>query len=288
MATRPQGFDAVAAPSQHPMVPRPHRVRHRRRESRDTVTLALEPLDASRVVCQPGQFNMLYCFGIGEIPVSVSGYARPGRPVLHTVRGVGAVSAALCQAKLGQVIGVRGPFGIGWGLDAAEGADLLLVAGGLGLAPLRSALNFALAQRGRFGRLALLVGARSPAEMIFANELKRLGERQDLQIEIIVDRATPTWAGQVGVVTQLLAHVALDPARTLALVCGPEVMMRFTATALLGRGLRADQIRVSLERNMKCAIGWCGHCQLGPEFVCRDGPVRTWAQAEPLLAVKER
>jgi NAD(P)H-flavin reductase len=249
----------------------------------------LEPLDGSDAVTwQPGQFNMLYCFGIGEIPVSVSGHARPGKPLLHTVRSVGAVSAALCQVRTGEVIGVRGPFGTGWGLEAEEGADLVLVAGGVGLAPLRSALEFALVERRRFGRLVLLVGARSPEELIFAKELERLRGRKDLEVEVTVDRATPAWEGHVGVVTQLLPEAAFDPARVLALVCGPEVMMRFTATALLGQGVRVDQIRVSLERNMKCAIGWCGHCQLGPEFVCKDGPVRSWAQAAPLLAVKER
>jgi NAD(P)H-flavin reductase len=280
---------APRAAHQHPMAPRPHRVRSRRRETHDTVTLALEPVDGSDAVgCQPGQFNMLYCFGIGEIPVSASGQARPGRPVLHTVRSVGAVSAALCRMKVGEVIGVRGPFGTGWGLDAEEGADLVLIAGGVGLAPLRSALDFALGQRRRFRRLVLLVGARAPEELIFAREVRRLRNRPDVQVEVTVDRASPGWDSHVGVVTQLLSMAKFDPAGALALVCGPEVMMRFTATALLGRGLRAEQIRVSLERNMKCAIGWCGHCQLGPEFVCKDGPVRTWAQAAPLLAVKER
>ncbi len=278
----------MVALSQHPMVPRPHRLRSRRRETHDTVTLALEPLDTSDVAaCEPGQFNMLYCFGIGEIPVSVSGRARPGGPVLHTVRSVGAVSAALCRMRAGEVIGVRGPFGVGWGLDVAEGADLVLIGGGVGLAPLRSALDFALAERRRFGRVVLLVGARAADELIFAEELQRLLTRQDLQVEVTVDRATPTWRGHVGVVTQLLSAANFDPASVLALVCGPEVMMRFTAMALLGRGVGAEQIRVSLERNMKCAIGWCGHCQLGPEFVCKDGPVRSWAQAAPLLAVKE-
>jgi NAD(P)H-flavin reductase len=271
------------------MVPRLHRVRRRRRETHDTVTLALEPLDGSDVViCRPGQFNMLYCFGIGEIPVSVSRQAQPGGPLLHTVRSVGAVSAALCRARTGEVIGVRGPFGSGWGLDVAAGTDLVLIAGGVGLAPLRSALDLALAERRRFGKLVLLVGARSPEELIFAKELERLRSRRDVQVEVTVDRATPSWAGHVGVVTQLLPEAAFDPTRVLALVCGPEVMMRFTATALLGRGLTAEQIRVSLERNMKCAIGWCGHCQLGPEFVCKDGPVRSWSQAAPLLTVKER
>lgn len=279
---------AMAALSTHPMVPRPYRLRSRRRETHDTVTLALEPLDAGDAVdFQPGQFNMLYCFGIGEIPVSVSGRRRGRGAVLHTVRSVGAVSAALCRTRVGGVIGVRGPFGAGWGLDDAEGADLVLIAGGVGLAPLHSAVGFVLARRRRFGRVVLLVGARTPEELIFAKELLRLQTRRDVQVEVTVDRANPAWGGHVGVVTQLLPAAKFDLAKVVALVCGPELMMRFTATALLGRGLRAEQIRLSLERNMKCAIGWCGHCQLGGEFVCKDGPVRTWAQVGPLLAVKE-
>jgi NAD(P)H-flavin reductase len=183
---------------------------------------------------------------------------------------------------------VRGPFGRGWGVEEAEGADLVLVAGGIGLAPLRSALHYALARRRHFGRLVLLAGARSPGEVVFRRELARLSARNDLVTEVTVDRAGPDWRHHVGVVTQLIPGASFDPASALVLVCGPEVMMRFTATALLARGISPERIRVSLERNMQCAIGWCGHCQLGPEFVCKDGPVRTWAQAASLLAVKER
>jgi NAD(P)H-flavin reductase len=273
---------------QHPMVPRLHRVRRRWRESHDTVTIALEALDADDVAYEPGQFNMLYRFGVGEVPISISGRHRPGKPLLHTIRAVGAVSAALCQARTGETVGVRGPFGTGWKIDDAEGADLVLVAGGIGLAPLRSALHHALARRRRFGRLVLLVGARSPEEVVFRRELARLEGRQDLVAEVTVDRAGSDWRHHVGVVTQLIPGAPIDPASALALVCGPEVMMRYAATALLGRGMTPDRIRVSLERNMKCAVGWCGHCQLGPEFVCKEGPVRTWAQAASLLAVRER
>jgi NAD(P)H-flavin reductase len=273
---------------QHPMVPRLHRVRRRWRESHDTVTIALEALDGEDVAYQPGQFNMLYQFGVGEVPISISGRHRPGKPLLHTIRAVGAVSAALCQARSGQMVGVRGPFGTGWKVEEAEGADLVLVAGGIGLAPLRSALHYALARRRRYGRIALLVGARSPGEVVFRRELARLGGRHDLVAEVTVDRAGSDWRHHVGVVTQLIPGVPFDPASALALVCGPEVMMRYAATTLLGRGMAPDRIRVSLERNMQCAIGWCGHCQLGPEFVCKDGPVRTWAQAAPLLAIRER
>jgi NAD(P)H-flavin reductase len=270
------------------MVPRPYRVRRRWYESPDTVTMSLEALDGIDLSYQPGQFNMLYSFGVGEVPVSISSHHRRGRPLHHTIRVVGAVSMALGRAKRGDVIGVRGPFGTGWGVDDAEGADLVLVAGGIGLAPLRSALHRALNRRRRFGRVVLLVGARSPDEIVFRRELDRLAGRQDIDVELTVDRAGPGWRGNVGVVTQLIPRAPFDPANALALVCGPEVMMRFTATALLGRGMPPERIRVSLERNMQCAIGWCGHCQLGPEFVCKEGPVRSWAQAAPLLSVKER
>jgi NAD(P)H-flavin reductase len=271
----------------HPMAPRPHRVQRRWRENHDTVTIALEPVDGDEAPYRPGQFNMLYSFGVGEVPVSISGPYRAGRPVLHTIRAVGAVSRALCRLGPGEVVGVRGPFGTDWGLDAAEGADLLIVAGGIGLAPLRPALRVALTRRARLHRLVLLVGARTPEEIIFRQELERLQGRADLITRLTVDRAGPDWRQAVGVVTQLIPSVRFDPQNALALVCGPEVMMRFTAAALLERGVAADRIRVSLERNMKCAIGWCGHCQLGREFVCKDGPVRSWADAAPLVLVKE-
>jgi NAD(P)H-flavin reductase len=270
------------------MVPRPYRVRRRWHESHDTVTMSLEALDGIDLSHQPGQFNMLYSFGVGEVPISISGHYRRGGPLLHTLRVVGAVSAALGRAKRGDVIGVRGPFGTGWGVDDAEGTDLVLVAGGIGLAPLRSALHHALRRRRRFERVVLLVGARSPEEIVFRRELDRLAAREDIAVEVTVDRAGQGWRGNVGVVTQLIPRASFDPTNALALVCGPEVMMRFCATALLGRGMPPERIRVSLERNMQCAIGWCGHCQLGPEFVCKEGPVRSWAQAAPLLAVKER
>lgn len=270
------------------MVPRAYRVRRRVRESHDTVTLSLYPVDGIEVPYRPGQFNMLYSFGVGEVPISISGHHRPGRPLLHTIRAVGAVSTALCRARAGEVIGVRGPFGTGWDIEDADGADLVLVAGGIGLAPLRSALRYALARRRHFGQIVLLVGARSPEEVVFTPELARLRARPDVVVEVTVDRATTGWHHHVGVVTQLVDGVPFDAGRALALVCGPEVMVRFAAAALTGRGVAPGQIRVSLERSMKCAIGWCGHCQLGPEFVCRSGPVRSYEQAAPLLAVKER
>jgi NAD(P)H-flavin reductase len=270
------------------MVPRLYRVRRRWRENHDTISLSLDPLQRPNTAHRPGQFNMLYCYGVGEVPISISSHPDPGRPLLHTIRAAGPVSTALCRAKQGETVGVRGPFGTGWDVEDAEGADLVLIAGGIGLAPLRSALRYALAKRRHYGRLVLLVGARSPEEMVFRRELNRLSSRPDVITAMTVDRAGPAWRHHVGMVTQLIPAAPFDPASALALVCGPEVMMRFTATALLGRGMPAERIRLSLERNMKCAIGWCGHCQLGSQFLCKDGPVRSWIEAAPLLAVKER
>jgi anaerobic sulfite reductase subunit B len=262
-----------------------YRVSSRLEETHDTVSLTLEPAEDPIAACRPGQFTMLYSFGVGEIPISVSG--PPGQPALtHTIRSVGAVSAALCAAQPGHVIGVRGPFGTSWDDADAAGRDLLLVAGGIGLAPLRPALLAALAQPGRYRRIIVLAGARSPAELIFAPEYGGWRER-GASVDITVDKADASWPGQVGVVTQLIGRAQLDPPLTTALMCGPEVMMRITGRALTAAGLPAARVWISLERNMQCGIAECGHCQLGPLLLCRDGPVVNFEVAEPLLAVRE-
>ncbi len=263
-----------------------YRVSSRQEETHDTVTITLEPAGEPIAAFRPGQFTMLYSFGVGEIPISVSG--PPGVPTLtHTIRAVGAVSAALCAAQPGQVIGVRGPFGTSWDhAEAAANRDLLLVAGGIGLAPLRPALLEALAQPGRYRRIIMLAGARSAAELVFAAEYGRWRER-GAEVAITVDKADASWPGQVGVVTQLIGRAHLDPARTTALICGPEVMMRITARTLTAAGLPPASIWISLERNMQCGTAECGHCQLGPLLLCRDGPVVNFGLAEPLLTVRE-
>jgi len=260
-------------------------VSSRRAETHDTVTITLEPAGDPIPAFRPGQFTMLYAFGIGEIPISISGSA--GQPALtQTIRAVGAVSTALCSSTTGQLVGVRGPYGTSWDETDAAGQDLLLVAGGIGLAPLRPALLAALAQRQLYRRVVVLIGARSPAELVFASEHEAWRNR-GAQVEITVDKADASWHGNVGVVTQLIGRAGLDPPRTKALICGPEVMMRLTARSLLAAGMSAASIRMSLERNMQCGVAECGHCQLGPLLLCRDGPVLSYEVAEPLLAVKE-
>jgi len=269
---------------QHAM-PARYRVTSSQGETADTVTLVLRPVDHPIEPHQPGQFTMLYAFGVGEVPISISGPAD-GPDLVQTIRSVGAVTRALCAAGPGQLVGVRGPYGTDWDVGGAAGRDVLLVAGGIGLAPLRPALLSLLAARDRFRRITLLIGARSPAELLFASQLAAWRER-GADVEVTVDRAAAGWAGNVGVVTQLIDRAEIDAAATLALLCGPEVMIRLAARALCARGVAPGSIRVSLERNMRCGIAECGHCQLGPLLLCRDGPVVSYQQAAPLLAVQE-
>jgi NAD(P)H-flavin reductase len=233
-----------------------------------------------------GQFNMLYAFGVGEVPVSVSGQFPDG-PFTHTVRAVGPVTEAICRSRRGDVLGLRGPFGSGWPVDEVAGKDVVIVAGGIGMAPLRGAVQQLLARRDEFERLTLLYGARTPRDLLYQRELSRWRSRFDVEVEVTVDSATGDWRGNVGVVTGLIARAAFDPARTLAMVCGPEVMMRYTVAELKDRGVPEDAIYISMERNMKCAVGFCGRCQFGPRFICKDGPVFRYDLVAPFLRIRE-
>jgi NAD(P)H-flavin reductase len=240
-------------------------VTERRRETHDTWTLRLD----GDLPIAPGQFAMLYAFGAGEAPISVS--AVDGG-VEHTIRAVGAVTSALCEAE---TIGVRGPYGNTWPLEEAAGREVVVVAGGIGLAPLRPVV------RALGSRAIVLYGARAPQELLYVDELASWGA------QVTVDAPSAGWDGPVGVVTKLIERADFDPASAAAMICGPEVMMRFAAAALLERGMPADAIWVSLERGMRCGVGHCGHCQLGRLLICRDGPVFRYDLVEPLLRVAE-
>lgn len=280
IATWPAGAPA--------MTPVPYRVSTRAVENRDSSTLRLEPVREALSAPLPGEFMMMYAFGIGEVAISVSGVPTGSdRTITHTIRSVGAVSRALHDADPGEVIGMRGPFGTNWGMAEAVGRDLVIVAGGVGLAPLRPVVLEALAERHRFGRVTLIAGARSHDDFLFADELQAWTRDDTIEVHLTVDVPVQGWPGEVGFVTEPLRRVPLRPANTTAFLCGPEPMMRNAANALLRKGIAANDIRVSLERNMQCGIGWCGHCQLGPLLLCRDGPVVGYGVAEPLLAVKE-
>ncbi|MER5601308.1 FAD/NAD(P)-binding protein [Streptomyces sp. NPDC002265] len=263
--------------------PLPYRVVDRRDETHDTATLVLEPAGEALAPFAPGQFAMLYAFGVGEIPVSVSRLAD-GHRVTHTIRAVGAVSRALCALPTGGWVGARGPFGTAWDTAAAHGNDLLVIAGGIGIAPLRPLVDTVVAGPHLFGRLSVLAGARTPADLLYEDDFPAWEEPFGA---VTVDRPSAGWTGRVGVVTTLLREARFTPSDTVAFLCGPEVMMRATARALIHQGVRPDRIQVSLERNMRCAVGHCGHCQLGPLLLCRDGPVVRYDRAEPILNVRE-
>jgi NAD(P)H-flavin reductase len=260
-------------------------VRFRRRETHDTWTLRLEPVSGEPLRPSPGQFTMVYAFGVGEVPISFSG--DPRGPLVHTVRAVGPVTTAICAARRGSVLGVRGPFGNTWPVAAAAGRDIVIVAGGIGLPPLRPALHELLHHRADFGEVALLYGARTPDDLVFRAELGRWAAREDLQLDVTVDTAESGWTGKVGVVPKLVASARFDPGAATAFIVGPEIMMRFSARALLERGVPRDQIYISMERNMQCGMGHCGHCQLGPTLICRDGPVYRYDLIEDWLEVRE-
>ena len=230
---------------------------------------------------------MLYVFGVGEVPISISGDPAQPEILVHTTREVGTVTRAMRALKQGDVVGVRGPYGSVWPVKAAEDHDLVLVAGGIGLAPLRPALYHAVANRERYGRVVLLYGARTPEDILYKGELRKWRSKFDLEVFVTVDRATGTWQGSVGLVTTLIKRAPFDPHRTVAMLCGPEVMMRFTAQELLKRGVPDSSVYLSLERNMKCAIGFCGHCQFGPHFVCKDGPVFAYDHVRRLINLWE-
>jgi NAD(P)H-flavin reductase len=272
----------AALPEPGVMAPRPFRVERKRRETHDTWTLSLVPIQGEPLDAAPGQFTMLYAFGIGEVPISVS-----GPPLVQTIRAVGPVTRALCRATRGTVVGVRGPFGTSWPVEQAAGSDLLVVAGGVGLPPVRPALYHALAHRTDYGRVILLYGARTPADIVFRKEIEQWRSRLDLEVDVTVDAAADGWRGKVGVVTTLISRATIDPDSTVAFVVGPEVMMRFTARALVDEGLSSAQIWISMERSMKCGVGLCGHCQFGPSLVCRDGAVYPYPAIEPYLGVRE-
>jgi NAD(P)H-flavin reductase len=277
--------DAMVAAD--PMLPRLARVRHRRRDGPDIWTLDIETEGMEEFPFRPGQFNMLTAFGIGEIAISISGDPADPARLIHTVRAVGPVSAALTKLRADDRFALRGPFGSAWPVEEARGADVIVVAGGLGLAPLRPAIYRLLAERGRYGRVVLLYGTRGPGDILFETELESWRRRLDVEVEVTVDHGTPEWHGHVGVVTNLIGRAEFDPMHSVALICGPEIMMRFAVKALNEAGLQNEEIYLSMERNMKCAVGFCGHCQLGPVFVCKDGPVFRYDRVRPMLAVKE-
>jgi NAD(P)H-flavin reductase len=235
---------------------------------------------------KPGQFSMLYLPGIGEVPISISSDPAEPQQLGYTIRYAGNVTRALSRMEVGEVIGMRGPYGSAWPLERIRGNDICIVTGGIGLAPLRPAIYNLIHQRADFGRIFLLYGARTPGDLLYTAEFAAW-EEHNIQVRTTVDRADEQWRGQVGVVPMLFYHLRLDPKRTTVLTCGPEIMIRFVIYEALARRVPKEQIYVSMERNMKCAVGFCGHCQFGPTFICKEGPVLSYAQVEPFFGVED-
>jgi NAD(P)H-flavin reductase len=280
--------DPIAPAAAVPMLPALYMIQQVRTETADTFTLELLPANGGpRLAYKAGQFNMVYVPGVGEVPISISGDPVKAAGLLHTTRAVGTVTNAMRRLSTGDVVGIRGPFGVGWPIEACEGHDIIIVAGGIGLAPLRPALYRLLAERDRYGRLVLLYGCRTPTDLLFRREIELWRSRLDMHVYVTVDRAAGKWHGYVGVVTTLIPKAPIDKTRTIAMICGPEVMMRFSAMKLVERGVPAANVHVSIERNMKCGIGLCGHCQYGPAFVCKDGPVFAYDRVRDLMALRE-
>lgn len=270
------------------MAPVPFVIKKTQRDTDDTFTIELCDTERGQGISfAPGQFNMLYVFGVGEIPISISGDPTSTKTLIHTVRVVGAVSRAIRRLKAGDIIGVRGPFGSHWPVERAEGNDVILIAGGIGLAPLRPALYYLLANRKKYGKITLLYGTRTPSDILYRAELEQWRARFDLEVEVTVDRSDGDWWGNVGVVPTLIPRAPFDPLNAIAMTCGPEVMMRFSVMALRKSGMATRNIYVSMERNMKCAIGLCGHCQYGGKFVCKDGPVFNYDEVAALFNKRE-
>lgn len=278
----------MIAPARDPMLPRPFRVGKIVRETGDTVTFELFPRDGDRAVpFAPGQFNMLYAAGVGEVPISISGDPARTDRLVHTLRAVGTVTRAFLGLKRGDAVGVRGPFGTHWPMEAAVGKDVVIATGGIGLAPLRPAIYEIIARRERYGRVVLLYGARTPLDILYGDELGVWKGKHEIDVQVTVDRATDDWRGRVGVVTMLIPRAGFDPRNTVSMICGPEVMARFAVAGLDRRGVLPHNIYVSMERNMKCGVGLCGHCQFGPGFVCKDGPVFAYDQVAGIFDTAE-
>lgn len=283
----------IPAATAHPLNPwqaHPVRIDRILKEARGVATYDLIFQDsdvAEEYAFQAGQFNMLYLPGLGEIAISISGDPGSAGSVPHTIRQSGEVTRSLARMEVGSTIGLRGPFGTCWPMDECSGRDVVLVAGGIGLAPLRSVIYQLLANRERYGRLTLVIGARESTNLLYSSEYDDW-RRRGFDVQVTVDRGSDAWQGNIGMVTALLDRLVLpDAGNTLLMTCGPEVMMWYTIQGAMSRGLKQKSLYLSLERNMNCAIGLCGHCQFGPQFICKDGPVFRFDRVASILKVDD-
>jgi NAD(P)H-flavin reductase len=274
----------------NPYLPRPAEIVERRMQAPGVYTFRLrfrDPKLREAYRFLPGQFNMVYAFGAGEVAISVVSDPREPELLDHTIRIVGNVTRILERMKKGETIGLRGPYGSAWPLEEARGKDVIVVTGGLGCAPVVSVINYVVNRRASFGRLKILHGIKTPKDLLYRERFSAWRKIPDTEVHLTSDQPGEGWKYSVGVVTNLFDRVEIDPQNSVVMMCGPEVMMRRAVHALLARGLSPERIYLSLERNMKCAVGFCGHCQLGPAFVCKDGPVFRYDRIRPWLETQE-
>jgi NAD(P)H-flavin reductase len=271
-----------------PLLPRPHRVSAVTVEAPSVVTLDMVPTDGDRPIrFRPGQIGMIGLPGVGEVPISFSSDPADTSMVSMTIRGVGAVTDALTGLQPDAAVGLRGPYGRAWPLGLTDDRDVLVIAGGLGMCPLRSLVTEAASRQGRLRSLSVLHGARTPSDLLFKVDLDAWRRRPEMKLFLTVDQPAADWTGEVGTVATLLDRAVVDPGNTLAMVCGPDVMLGVIGESLVTLGLGPGQVWVTMERNMKCAVGLCGHCQFGPFFLCKEGPVFGWEDVADLFRVSE-
>ena len=272
-----------------PMVPEVYEKLSFKEETVDTFTMELQAVDRknNKFKFLPGQFCMLHVFGVGESAISISGDPSKHDTIVHTVRNVGLVTKALKELPVGATLGVRGPFGTAWPVEEARGKDVVVMTGGIGLAPLRPMIYEILSNRKHYGKVSLLYGARTPSDILYAEEIKKWEKTNDMEVIVTVDKADSTWQGNVGVVTGLLQKTKIAKNNVIALICGPEIMIHYSVLELEKIGLQQKDIYVSMERNMQCGVGYCGHCMVGSKFICKNGPVLRYDNAEQLLKVRE-
>jgi len=272
-----------------PYVPYEAEIVERVQESDTIFTLRLrftDPAVQAAYRFQPGQFNMVYLYGVGEVPISIVSDPLDEHLLDHTIRRVGRVTEGLAQLKAGDRIGIRGPYGRGWPLQQVEGRDVAVITGGLGCAPVVSVINYVMRRRESYGKLTIIQGVKHSRDLIYRDRYQAWSEAPDTQVLIAASSSDALWPWHAGPVTDLFAQAQFDPDNTTAMMCGPEGMMIAGAGLLAQRGLAEDAIYLSMERNMQCAVGLCGHCQYGGRFICKDGPIFSYPEVKPLLGVR--
>jgi sulfhydrogenase subunit gamma (sulfur reductase) len=262
------------------------RIMNKREETPDVFTFRLRFEDqkvADNFAFAGGQFNMVYLFGVGEVPISIMSDPADKTGLDHTIRIVGRVTRGIKNLNEGDVLGIRGPFGKGWPLEEAQGKDIVVITGGLGCAPVVGAVEYIFRRRENYGHIKIMHGVKTPQDLLYKERFDAWGTHEDTQVLLASDQPGKNWHYHVGVVTELFDMVEINPENTIVLMCGPEIMMREGAKHLAARGVPAHQMYLSMERNMQCGVGLCGHCQVGPYFSCKDGPVMTYEQVSPYL-----